>query len=49
MACFAFVIVLSLFCLFPRQEYHPGQQASSSTINESLSSDVERGELPSSG
>ena len=49
MACFAFVVVLSLFCLFPRWEYHPGQWASSSTINESLSSEVERGESPSSG
>ena len=49
MACFAFVVVLSLFCLFQRQEYHPGQQASSSTINESLSSEVDREGSPSSG
>ena len=39
MACLAFVIFLSLFCLFPEQLYHPNYQPSLSTINESLHSE----------
>ena len=47
MACSIFVVVLSLFCLFTKRGYHPSQQASSSTINKSLSSDIdEEGLLP---
>ena len=47
MACFAFVVViLSLFCLFPGQEYHLNQWASSSTINELLSSKILREDSP---
>ena len=49
MACFALVVILSLICLFPRREYHPGQHASSSTINETLSSEYMEEELPSIG
>ena len=39
MACFAFVIFLSLIHLFPEQTYHLNQQPSSSTINKLLSSE----------
>ena len=49
MACFTFVVFLSLFCLFPEWEYHPSQWASSSTINESLSCEVTGEELPDIG
>ena len=46
MACFAFIIILSLFSLFPKWEYHLNQWASSSTINELLGSEVPSEEQP---
>ena len=49
MACFALVIILSLICLLPSREYNPNQQASSSTINKTLSSEHTEEELPSIG
>ena len=39
MACSLFVVILSLICLFSMREYHPNQQASSSTINKTLNSE----------
>ena len=45
MACSALVLVLSLLYLFSGREYHPNQWVSSSTTNESLSSNVQEGEL----
>ena len=41
MACFTFIVILSLLCLLPGWEYHPDQWTSSSTINELLSSEAE--------
>ena len=38
MACFAFVMFLSLICLFLEWIHHPNQWSSSSTINKLLSS-----------
>ena len=49
MACFTLIIILSLICLFMKREYYPGQHASSSTINETLSSENTEEELPSIG
>ena len=47
MACFVLVIILSLLCLIPGREYHPNQQASLSTVNETLNSGDSEDELPS--
>ena len=41
MACFALVVLLSLVCLLPGREYHPGHHDSPSTSNLMLSSEVE--------
>ena len=41
MACFTFLILLSVFCILPWHEELPNQQESSSTINKSLSSNTE--------
>ena len=49
MACSVLVAILSLLCLLLEGEYHPDQQASSSTINEMLSSECSEEELPSIG
>ena len=49
MACFIFVVFLSLLCLFHDHEYHPNQWASLSMINESLTSEVTQGESPEIG
>ena len=49
MACFILVVILSLLCLFSEREYHPNQHASSSTINEMISSEHTEEELPSIG
>ena len=49
MACFALVVILSLISLLLEREYNPNQQASSSTINEMLSSEHTEEELPSIG
>ena len=49
MACFALVAILSLICLLPGREYSPDHHASSSTINEMLSSEYQEEELPSFG
>ena len=46
MACSIFVMILSLICLFYQREYHPNQQASSSTINKTLDSKDQEDELP---
>ena len=44
MACSVLVVILSLLCLLQQREYQPNQQASSSTINETLSSEITEGE-----
>ena len=49
MACFTFVIFLSLICLFPEWTYHQNQQPSLSTINELLSSKRTEVEQPITG
>ena len=46
MACSIFITILSLICLFSQREYRPNQQASSSTINETLNSEDQEEELP---
>ena len=49
MACSVLVAILSLICLLQEREYRLNQQASSSTINEMLSSEHSEEELPSIG
>ena len=49
MACFALVVLLSLICLLPRREYHPGHHDGPSTSNLTLSSEQTEEELPSIG
>ena len=49
MACLVLVAILSLLCLLTEREYKPNQRASSSSINETLSSEVTEGEMPSIG
>ena len=49
MACSILVALLSLLCLLTKREYGLNQQASSSTINEMLSSECTEEELPSIG
>ena len=49
MACLVLVVILSLLCLLQEREYWLNQRASSSSINETLSSEVTKGETPSIG
>ena len=46
MACFALVVLLSLICLLPGREYHPGHHDSPSISNQMLSSEQTEEELP---
>ena len=49
MACSALVTILSLLCLLQEGEYCPNQRASSSTVNEMLSSELPEEEESSIG